>query len=333
MMEWVIAALEESAGGSDASAEEVASQAVRRWHQLLPARGIELARVVGDREAVIALTADGERPAEPPEVECTGPAGLRLRLWARRSEDLSRLAPLLKLALTVLASSPPAATGEQEPETGGDRDREVELPAPGSLSPTLREIYRRAGKIAAGDIPVLILGESGVGKEVLARWIHRRSHRCEGPFLALNCAALPRDLLEAELFGIERGVATGVDPRDGLLQRANGGTVFLDELGDMALETQAKLLRALENHTVYRVGGRRSISFDVRFLATTNQDLENRVEEGRFRRDLYHRLAGWASEPAASCSCRRCSCIRCQRARQAWSPARGSAVARWSAWR
>ena len=139
----------------------------------------------------------------------------------------------------------------------------------------------------------MILGESGSGKEVLARWLHARSRRAAGPFLAVNCAALPRELLESELFGIEKGVATGVEARPGLLERGSGGTVFLDEVGDMAPETQAKVLRVLENPVLFRVGGRAPVQVDVRFLAATNRDLEALVEEGGFRRDLYHRLAAF----------------------------------------
>jgi DNA-binding NtrC family response regulator len=157
----------------------------------------------------------------------------------------------------------------------------------------MARIYRRAGKVARGDVPVMILGESGSGKEVIARWLHARSRRAAGPFLAVNCAALPRELLESELFGIEKGVATGVEARPGLLERGNGGTVFLDEVGDMAAETQAKVLRVLENPVLYRVGGRVPVQVDVRFLAATNRDLETLVEEGDFRRDLYHRLAAF----------------------------------------
>jgi transcriptional regulator with PAS, ATPase and Fis domain len=142
-------------------------------------------------------------------------------------------------------------------------------------------------------VPVLILGESGAGKEVMARWLHARSRRAAGPFLAVNCAALPKELLESELFGIEKGVATGVEARPGLLERGSGGTVFLDEVGDMAPETQAKVLRILENPTLFRVGGRTPVQVDVRFLAATNRDLETLVEEGGFRRDLYHRLAAF----------------------------------------
>jgi transcriptional regulator with PAS, ATPase and Fis domain len=157
----------------------------------------------------------------------------------------------------------------------------------------MARIYLQAGKVARGDVPVLILGESGSGKEVLARWVHARSRRAAGPFLAVNCAAFPRELLEAELFGIEKGVATGVEARPGLLERGNGGTVFLDEVGDMAPETQAKVLRVLENTSLFRVGGRAPVPVDVRFVAATNRDLETLVEEGSFRRDLFHRLAAF----------------------------------------
>jgi len=168
-----------------------------------------------------------------------------------------------------------------------------ETPSPPGLGPEMARLYRRTGKVARGDVPILILGESGVGKEVMARWVHARSRRSAGPFLALNCAALPRELLEAELFGIEKGVATGVEARPGLLERAAGGTVFLDEIGDMAPETQAKVLRVLESTSLYRVGGRSPVAVDVRFVAATNRDLESMVEEGTFRRDLFHRLAAF----------------------------------------
>ncbi len=160
-----------------------------------------------------------------------------------------------------------------------------------SASPEMEQVYGLAAKVAKGGVSILVQGESGSGKELLASWIHRQSPRNEGPFLAINCAALPSELLEAEVFGIERGVATGVDARPGLLERARGGTVFLDELGDMALPTQAKVLRALESATLYRVGGSKAIALDVRFVAATHRNLSQLIEEGSFRLDLYHRIA------------------------------------------
>jgi len=137
---------------------------------------------------------------------------------------------------------------------------------------------------------VLITGESGTGKELVARMIHARSDRAEKPFVAINCAALPETLLESELFGIERGVATGVEARVGRFESAQGGTVFLDEIGDMPPALQAKLLRVLQEREIERVGGRRRIPIDVRLLAATNARLSEKIERGEFREDLYYRL-------------------------------------------
>jgi DNA-binding NtrC family response regulator/pSer/pThr/pTyr-binding forkhead associated (FHA) protein len=169
-------------------------------------------------------------------------------------------------------------------------------PKPGSVDPTVRDLYTQAARIAQSTVSVLILGESGTGKELFARYVHAASNRAERPLEALNCAALPSDLLEAELFGVEKGVATGVDARPGRFEAAHGGTLFLDEIGDMALETQAKILRVLQEREVYRVGGRSSRAADVRVLAATNCDLEAMLAEGRFRSDLYHRIADWVVE-------------------------------------
>lgn len=147
-------------------------------------------------------------------------------------------------------------------------------------------------RLARTNLPVLLCGESGTGKELLARRLHSRSGRGSGPFVALNCAALPRELLEAELFGIERGVATGVEARPGRFADADGGTLLLDEIGDLPLELQPKLLRVLESGEVARLGARRPVPIDVRIVAATHQDLAERVKAQAFRRDLYHRIAG-----------------------------------------
>ncbi len=170
------------------------------------------------------------------------------------------------------------------------------LPSPASVTPEVQRIYADAARVAQGEVNVLVRGASGTGKEVLARYVHAASRRAEGPFLALNCAALPQSLLEAELFGIERGVATGVEARTGTFERATGGTLFLDEVGDMALETQAKLLRALEVGELYRVGGQRPYRVDVRIISATNRDLETLMAEEQFREDLYFRIADWEVE-------------------------------------
>ncbi len=137
---------------------------------------------------------------------------------------------------------------------------------------------------------VIVLGESGTGKEIVSRLIHELSDRKEGPFIALNCAAIPENLLEAEIFGIEGGVATGVKERVGKMELAHTGTLFLDELGDMSPLTQSKLLRAIQEKSIERVGGKETILVDVRILAATNKDLKKEIEEGNFREDLYYRL-------------------------------------------
>jgi transcriptional regulator with GAF, ATPase, and Fis domain len=147
-----------------------------------------------------------------------------------------------------------------------------------------------AERVADTSANVLITGESGTGKEVIARNIHQRSLRKDKAFVAINCAALPESLLEAELFGIERGVATGVDARAGTFERADGGTLFLDEIGDMAAATQARVLRVLQERQVTRVGGRKPLDVDVRIVAATHRDLPAEIKAGRFREDLYYRL-------------------------------------------
>ncbi|MEM8996114.1 MAG: sigma 54-interacting transcriptional regulator, partial [Acidobacteriota bacterium] len=193
----------------------------------------------------------------------------------------------LTLRLLRLASSESGAAG---PPPVAPPPR---VPEPPSLEKAVQTIYRQAGRIAKARISVLIRGESGTGKEVLARYLHAAADRRGAPFVALNCAALPRDLLEVELFGIEERVATGVDARAGKFEQANGGTLFLDEIGDMPLATQAKILRVLQEQEIYRVGGDRPRSTDAQVLAATNRDLDAMVREGSFRGDLYHRLAGW----------------------------------------
>jgi len=163
---------------------------------------------------------------------------------------------------------------------------------PGS-SPAMRSFYGQLRPLVQGDLPVLLLGETGVGKEFLARTLHDSSPRRKGPFVAINCAAIPADLLEAEMFGIGKGIATGVAERRGKFQMAEAGTLLLDEIGDMPLELQAKLLRALQEKEVQPVGGA-PVPVDIRIIAATNSDLHRRMEEGRFRRDLYFRVAGFA---------------------------------------
>lgn len=162
-----------------------------------------------------------------------------------------------------------------------------------SFDPAMQRIYCQAMRAAHGDIHVLIRGESGTGKELLARHIHQHASASDLPFVAVNCAALSEDLLESELFGVESRVATGVDARPGLFERADGGFLFLDEIGDMSLATQARILRVLQEGVVTRVGGSRSRGARVRVISATHKPLTQMVEEGKFRLDLLHRIADW----------------------------------------
>ncbi len=158
-------------------------------------------------------------------------------------------------------------------------------------APAMQEVFRAIGRLSQSHATVLITGESGSGKELVARALHRHSPRATGPFIALNTAAIPKDLLESELFGHERGAFTGAAAqRRGRFEQADGGTLFLDEIGDMPAELQTRLLRVLSDGQFYRVGGHTPIKVNVRVIAATHQDLEVRVREGLFREDLFHRL-------------------------------------------
>lgn len=158
--------------------------------------------------------------------------------------------------------------------------------------PQLRAVIRRADSAATSELNVLVTGESGTGKELLVRRIHRMSHRCNGPLIPVNCAAIPRDLLESELFGAEKGAFTGAfESRAGRFEMASGGTIFLDEIGDLDLSLQGKLLRVLEGSAFTKVGGTRQIRSEARVLAASNRDLLSMARDGRFREDLYYRLS------------------------------------------
>ncbi len=157
--------------------------------------------------------------------------------------------------------------------------------------PAMLDIYKAIGRVAAQDVTVLVTGESGTGKELAARAIYQHSARAQAPFFALNCAAIPESLLESELFGHEKGAFTGADRRRiGRFEQCNGGTIFLDEVGDMPLALQAKLLRVLQDQTFERIGGSETIRTNVRIIAATHRDLTQRAAEERFRPDLYYRL-------------------------------------------
>jgi two-component system nitrogen regulation response regulator NtrX len=183
-------------------------------------------------------------------------------------------------------------------ELAGENERlRRELAADGyfgrmiGASPAMRRLFDMAERVAPMDTTVLILGESGTGKELLAQEIHERSKRARKPFVAINCAALPENLIESELFGYEKGAFTGAaQQRRGKFEQASGGTLFLDEIGDMNPVTQAKVLRALESRKIERLGGTHSIDVDVRVISATHRELEGEIAAGRFRQDLYYRI-------------------------------------------
>src|SRR5258708_2745998 len=174
-------------------------------------------------------------------------------------------------------------------ETAPDPDMEGAIVG---TCPAMREVYKAIGRVAAQDVPVLITGESGTGKELVARAIYQHGSRATAAFLALNCAAIPENLLESELFGHEKGAFTGADRRRiGKFEQCNGGTLFLDEIGDMALGLQAKILRLVQDQAFERLGGNDVVRTDVRLIAATHRDLKAWSAEGKFRPDLYYRLS------------------------------------------
>jgi two-component system, NtrC family, nitrogen regulation response regulator GlnG len=170
-------------------------------------------------------------------------------------------------------------------------ERMAEAPEMLGQAPAMQDVFRAIGRLSQSNVTVLITGESGSGKELVARALHKHSPRANGPFVAINTAAIPKDLLESELFGHERGAFTGAQTmRRGRFEQAEGGTLFLDEIGDMPFDLQTRLLRVLSDGHFYRVGGHNAVRANVRVIAATHQDLEQRVKDGAFREDLFHRL-------------------------------------------
>ncbi|HEY3643900.1 MAG TPA: nitrogen regulation protein NR(I), partial [Gammaproteobacteria bacterium] len=191
--------------------------------------------------------------------------------------DVDELAALVQRALHA-QPAPPAAAEVDEDMLVGE-------------APAMQQVFRAIGRLTRSHLTALVTGESGTGKELVARALHRHSPRARQPFIALNTAAIPAELLESELFGHERGAFTGAASRRlGRFEQAHGGTLFLDEIGDMSPALQTRLLRVLAEGEFFRVGGHESVKVDVRIIAATHQDLEARVEQGSFREDLFHRL-------------------------------------------
>ncbi|HMF44823.1 MAG TPA: sigma 54-interacting transcriptional regulator, partial [Polyangia bacterium] len=261
-----------------------------------------------DADGFAAAAADLLRPADILGTYAPGAYEILLRRTA--PDEAERvLAPLL--ARIEQLGGVPRAAFAHFPADGRTAHTLIEKacaglrPAPSSAAPPgvivkdprMREVYRVAEKAAGRDINVLILGETGVGKDILAQTIHRGSKRADKPFLSLNCGGLTESLRESELFGYERGAFTDAkNAKPGLLEMADGGTVFLDEIGEMSSSMQAMLLRAIETKQVMRIGGARPKAIDVRFVAATNKDLVHEIREKRFRSDLYYRLNGISLE-------------------------------------
>jgi transcriptional regulator with GAF, ATPase, and Fis domain len=220
--------------------------------------------------------------------------GRLLLASAAPSLQMAMLAPALGAQLLTLPAEAEAL--RRALDAGPAAGPVVPLPEPtGDLvgsSPELVQVFSAVGRVGPSDATVLVTGESGTGKELVARALHAVSTRADGPFVAVNCAAIPEDLLESELFGHEKGAFTGAIARKvGRFERAGGGTLFLDEIGDMSLVLQAKILRAVQEREIERVGGEERITLDVRIVAATHRDLPALVSAGEFREDLYYRLA------------------------------------------
>ena len=205
--------------------------------------------------------------------------------------DMNRLLQSIHRALD--APEPAAAMNSAAPATR--RSRRAHTTGADEIigtSPEIGHVRQLIEKIAPCDARVLVTGENGTGKELVARWLHAKSRRAGAPFVEVNCAAIPSELIESELFGHERGAFTSaIKQRKGKFEQADGGTLFMDEIGDMSLAAQAKVLRALQENRISRVGSDKDIDVDVRVIAATNKDLREEIRKGNFREDLYHRLA------------------------------------------
>ncbi len=256
--------------------------------------------VLPDRSGLEVLRLMMDRGLDVPVIVITSHASMDVAVEAMKRGAYDFLAkPLRVVELEKLVDGALARSDGSGPPLDGAGPPLASPVEPGTAeerlvgrSPGMIDVYKTIGRVAQTNATVLISGESGTGKELVARVIHRNSGRARGPFLAINCAAIPEGLLESELFGHERGAFTGAVQRArGKVERADGGTLFLDEVGDMSLALQSKVLRVLERREVERVGGAEPHAVDVRIIAATNRDLEQAVADGAFREDLYYRLA------------------------------------------
>ena len=277
--------------------------------------GLSTRSFTNPREVLVALAA--EDGSEGPQVlvsDIRMPGGSGLDLLTQVKQQLPALPVIIMTAFSDLDSAVSAfqngafeylpkpfdlpkaielirrALEESQREEVAE---ELMADTPGMLgqAPAMQDVFRAIGRLSQSNVTVMITGESGSGKELVARALHKHSPRASGPFVAINTAAIPKDLLESELFGHERGAFTGAQTsRRGRFEQAEGGTLFLDEIGDMPFDLQTRLLRVLSDGHFYRVGGHSAVKANVRVIAATHQDLEQRVKEGVFREDLFHRL-------------------------------------------
>ncbi len=266
-------------------------------HALFESMPVNTVEIIEMEDPAGGVLFSAERPdtggADLPWVEVTSP-NCQVRARFNRPGSGEHYRPIVESASLMLTIA------EQRTAVHRALPESAEVghlkPQPPSVDPEVQRIYDQAERVSRGDVGVLICGESGTGKEVLASFIHKASPRANQPLVTINCASLPRDLLEAELFGVERGVATGVEARPGKFEAANKGTIFLDEIGDMALETQAKILRVLQEKEVFRIGGHTPRPARARVVAATNRPIHKMLKDGTFRGDLYHRIATWEVE-------------------------------------
>jgi two-component system nitrogen regulation response regulator GlnG len=277
--------------------------------------GLPTRSFTNPREVMKALEAEGE--SDGPQVlvsDIRMPGGSGLDLLAAIKQRMPALPVIIMTAFSDLDSAVSAfqsgafeylpkpfdlpkaielirrAVGESQREDVAE-EKMADAPEMLGQAPAMQDVFRGIGRLAQSHVTVLITGESGSGKELVAHALHKHSPRASQPFVAINTAAIPKDLLESELFGHERGAFTGAQAsRRGRFEQADGGTLFLDEIGDMPFDLQTRLLRVLSDGNFYRVGGHSAVKANVRVIAATHQDLEQRVKEGVFREDLYHRL-------------------------------------------
>jgi transcriptional regulator with AAA-type ATPase domain len=277
------------AAGADEA--RLAQRAGAELFSSLPALSVEI-ESIDEPDTLIYSAQRAEISSESPtRLEASG-SRFRLLVELPRRSLAGALRPLVAsvgamMRIAAGSAPPPGPALPEEPPP---------LPDPPTVVDSVQRIYAQAATVARGDVGVLIRGESGTGKEVLARYLHAASGLDESRLVTLNCAALPNDLLEAELFGVERGVATGVEARPGKFELAAGGTIFLDEIADMSLATQAKILRVLQEGEVFRLGGSVPRQARCRVVAATNKDIDGMRAREEFREDLYYRIASWVVE-------------------------------------